>query len=94
MWKFDSKISVEDLGEIAKQWSKEDENYIQLYIREVSKDQMGIGFTYRLAEDRDAKEAYRAYFNKTTDFLKRKFGNDLVGWDISSSVWVIKDSNQ
>ena len=93
LWKFSDKISTKDLGEIAEMWAKEDPNYIQIYIRRVSKDQMGIGFTYKLAEDKDNSDSYDEYFNKTTDFLKRKFGNDLAGWDLSSTTWVIKDAN-
>ncbi len=94
MWKFSNKISTKDLGEVAAEWAKSDANYVQLYIRKVSKDQMGIGFTYILpGTDADRKTAHDTYFDRTTDFLKRKFGNDLVGWDVGSPVWVIKDSN-
>ncbi len=92
MWKFSDKISTKDLGEVAEKWKAEDENYLQLYIRKVSKDQMGIGFTYRLTEDQDKQVGYDEYFERTTDFLKRKFGNDLAGWDLGSSVWIIKDA--
>ena len=91
LWKFSDKISQKDLGEIAEKWA-EDPKYLQLYIRKVSKDQNGIGFTYDLGTDKN-DEAYKAYHDKTTDFLKRKFGNDLAGWDLGSAVWVIKDAN-
>ena len=63
-----------------------------LYIRQVSKDQYGIGFEYRAYEgsDSESKKAYDDYFQSTTYKLKREFGNDLVGWDISSSSIVVK----
>lgn len=93
LWKFSDKISTKDLGEVAEKWASEDSNYLQLYIRQVSKNQMGIGFTYQLPEDEDNKVSYDKYFDRTSDALKRKFGNDLAGWDLSSSVWVIKDPN-
>jgi len=91
LWKFSDKISTKDLGEVAEKWKNEDQNYLQLYIRKVSKDQMAIGFTYQLPETGDHKAAYDEYFNRTTDTLKRMFGNDLAGWDLSSTTWAIKD---
>lgn len=90
LWKFSQKIPTKDLGEIAQKWAAEDQNYLQLYIRQVSKDQMGIGFTYQLPVGEDTKLGHDRYFDATTDFLKRTFGNDLVGWDISSTAWVVK----
>jgi hypothetical protein len=30
---------------------------------------------------------YNAFFHRTTDKLKRRFGNDLLGWDISNGVF-------
>lgn len=89
LWKFSDKISNEELGKVAEKWASEDPNYLQLYLRKVSKNQMGIGFTYDLG-DADTIKAHDEYFDRTTDFLKRKFGNDLAGWDMGSSVWVIK----
>lgn len=90
LWKFKEKISTKELGEIAEQWKKEDVNYLQLYLRKVSKDQMGIGFTYQLPETGDNKQACDEYVDRTTDQLKRRFGNDLAGWDFSSPVWIVK----
>lgn len=92
LWKFSDKVPTKDLNEFTQQWA-EDENYLQLYIRKVSKDQMGIGFTYRLPESGDDKKNYDAFFLSATDKLKRTFGNDLVGWDVSSTTWVIKYKN-
>lgn len=90
LWKFSDKISIERLGEVANKWAAEDPNHLQLYIRKVAKDQTGIGFTYQVPEGKDLKIAHTEYFNTTSDYLKRSFGNDLVGWDITSGVWVIK----
>lgn len=90
LWKFSDKISKEELSEVANKWAAEDPNYLQLYIRKVSKDQNGIGFTYQIPEDKDGKIAQEEYLHTASDFLKRKFGNDLVGWDIATPVWVIK----
>jgi hypothetical protein len=86
LWKFDEGVSVNELLEVADEW-KEDENYVQLYIRKVSKDQNGIGFAYN---SDGSKEAHDKYFHEVSDMLKRRFGNDLVGWDIASSSTLIK----
>ncbi len=86
LWKFHERVGGKDLIEVTNEWAK-DEKYVQIYIRKVSKDQSGIGFSY---EGDGTKEAYEEYFNKTSDQLKRKFGNDLVGWDIASSSILIK----
>jgi len=90
LWKFSGKVSTKELNNVASKWAAEDPNYLQLYIRKVSKDQMGIGFTYQLAKDVDTKAGHDEYFERTSDYLKRNFGNDLVGWDIASAVWVVK----
>lgn len=87
LWKFKDTVPMQELGAVAEQWAVEDPHYLQLYIRKASKDQNGIGFTYELPEE---NESHDEYFDRTSDFLRRKFGNDLVGWDIASDVWVIK----
>ncbi len=86
LWKFHGKVGHKDLMEVAEGW-KSDENYELLYIRQVSKDQNGVGFAYK---SDGTKEAHDVYFNKASDELKRKFGNDLVGWDIASTTTLIK----
>jgi len=86
LWKFDERVGEKDLIEVANEWAK-DEKYVQLYIRKVSKDQNGIGFAY---ETDGTKEAHDAYFYSASDGLKRKFGNDLVGWDIAGTTTLIK----
>jgi len=86
LWKFHERVGHKDLMEITKEWAKDD-NYELLYIRKVSKDQNGIGFAYKTD---GSKKAYDKYFEETTDYLKRKFGNDLVGWDIGAQATLIK----
>lgn len=86
LWKFRNTVGRKDLLEVARKWA-EDDKYLQVYIRQTSKDQDGIGFVY--AYD-GAKSSYEEYFEKASDALKREFGNDLVGWDISSDAELIK----
>lgn len=86
LWKFHERVGHKDLVEVTDKWA-EDENYELLYIRKVSKDQNGIGFAYK---SDGSKEAHDKYFHDTSDYLKRNFGNDLVGWDIASTATLIK----
>src|SRR3989344_2367206 len=87
LWKFHESVPLEELQEVAEEWAK-DENYRSLYIRGVSKDQMGIGFTY---EKEDSSQAtHQKFFDEVSDMLKRRFGNGLVGWDINSTTYTIK----
>lgn len=89
LWKFSDKISIEELIDVAKQWTTEDQNYLQLYVRKCSKNQYGIGFTYKL-EGKSERDSMKKYTDPVSDFLKRRFGNDLVGWDIANPAWIIK----
>lgn len=86
IWKFHERVGNKELLNLANDWAKDD-NYVQLYIRKVSKDQLGIGFAYK---SDGTKKAYDKYFDETSDMLKRNFGNDLVGWDIASSAQLVK----
>lgn len=86
LWKFHERVGEKDLIEVANEWAL-DEKYLELYVRQVSRDQLGIGFAYK---SDGTKEAHQEYFNATSDKLKRKFGNDLVGWDIASTSTLVK----
>ncbi|MEW6060792.1 MAG: hypothetical protein AB1600_02515 [Bacteroidota bacterium] len=90
LWKFSEKISIDKLAEVAKKWSEEDFNYLQLYIRKVGKEQRGIGFTYEIPKNHDPNVSYKDYFDRNSEYLKRCFGNDLAGWDIAISAYIIK----
>jgi hypothetical protein len=85
LWKFSDKISMEELVSLATEWASDD-NYVSLYVRGTSKDQNGIGFAYKT----NTKQEYDAYFDRTSDMLKRKFGNDLVGWDVGFEATPVK----
>lgn len=86
LWKFHERVGEKDLLEVVNEWAL-DENYIQLFIRKVSKDQNGIGFAYK---SEGFRENQVEYMDKTSDYLKRKFGNDLVGWDVATTSTLIK----
>ena len=86
LWKFNEKVSHSELVSVADEWAKDD-NYILLSIRAVSRDQHGIGFAYTYE---DKENGYQKYFHDTSDALKRRFGNDLAGWDIGEEATSIK----
>src|SRR5512135_813342 len=86
LWKFNRNVSNKELLGLAEEWAKDDK-YIHLYIRGASKDQDGVGFAYDAG---GTQEGHDEYFERTSDYLKRKFGNDLVGWDMSSTNQLIK----
>ena len=95
MWKFADSIPDDILVEIATGWIMDEngDKYTDLHVRGCSKDQRGIGFKYALPadiSDEELKREYKKFFHKMTDQLKRMFGNDFVGWDVSSSIRIIK----
>lgn len=88
-WKFlDKYVTVAQLEEVAKEWAQ-DESYISLSIRKTSDDQHGIGFEYKHTEGSN-KSSFSRFKEETSDGLRRRFGNGLAGWDISSSYLPIK----
>jgi hypothetical protein len=93
VWKFSEKISPEVLVALAKEWAFADTNgdYIDLHVRKCSKSQHGIGFKIILQQDSEdiSREEYEKFFNRMTDLLRRKFGNDFAGWDVSSFTHII-----
>lgn len=88
IWKFDStRVTADELVAVAKEWAKDDK-FTHLYLRNVSKDQIGLGYAYKLEDP--TQQAHHKFFDKYSDELKRKFGNGLAGWDLSSDSTLIK----
>lgn len=89
MWKFHENITPEELIGLAEEWKNgsDGDRYLDLHIRKCSKDQFGIGFMYCFEPN---PRGHHPFFYKITDKLKRRFGNDFVGWDVSSPTWIIK----
>jgi len=86
IWKFRETVSIKTLGEVVSNWIKHDGiGYIDIHIRKCSRNQYGIVFQYLLTND-----SYESFFERTTDRLKLRFGNDFVGWDVTTSIWKIR----
>ncbi len=90
-WKFSSsKVTKEDLEKFCSNAWLSDDKYLTLYLRQVSKDQIGLGFVFNPGLVEISKEDFHAYMEQTKDVLYKTFGTSLVGWDISSSFSLIK----
>lgn len=63
-------------------------HWTDIWLREKEPGQFCLCFMYDLGSF--DKEAYDKFVYKMTDRLKREFGNDFIGWSISSKMWVIK----
>ncbi len=90
MWKFRDSIEQNELIRVAEEWAQgpDGDQFGDLIVRRCSKDQIAIWFTY-MREDGSRKSQER-FCEKISDQLKRRFGNSFVGWDISSSMTVVK----
>ena len=85
-WKFREALPLDELVQLASEWAQ-DPNYEELHIRKTSKDQIGLGLIYNNPKG-TTKEAMDQYMEETSDMLRRRFGNDSLGWDFST--WYIK----
>jgi hypothetical protein len=101
VWKFGPNISRGELIALAKEWMDEPNpmpgtGYVHLCVRGTSPTTFGIQFVYRyvmipLPEvPNHANFVYRKWLHKMSDQLKRRFGNDLLGWDMDHSILEIK----
>ncbi len=90
IWKFahefvdnESKLGgYEALEALANKWKSADgKNYDYLQVRRCGPDQVGIEFRYRLPPERTRKQ----FIHNMSDYLRRRFGNDLVAWDIGET---------
>ncbi len=88
IWKFKDSVNTEELQNFAEELAK-DEQYMHVYIRKVSKDQIGIGFTYKsdfAVGDKELAE----FYDLVKDKIYRRFGTGLLGWDIANTREVFK----
>jgi hypothetical protein len=85
IWKFDRTVDPTTLVSYALELKKNNPGLFRhLYVRGCSKGQFGIGFQFELVF-----EDHKKFHHRMTDQLRRKFGNDFVGWDLSSPTWII-----
>lgn len=75
-----------ELESLAQEWLEQADFTVDyLHIRQCGDNQTGIEFRCQLKD----KDKLSRFVYRMTDKLKRKFGNDLVAWDIAHAT-VIK----
>ncbi|MBX4199060.1 hypothetical protein KW800_02170 [Candidatus Parcubacteria bacterium] len=85
--RFRASIHASELMSLIGKMKENDkkEGYLNLYVRPGEKGENFVGFQYELAEG----ETEKKFLYKLTDRLKRQYGNDCMGWSISSPTWVL-----
>lgn len=81
------RVTQDQVEQTALEFSQ-DPRYLSVYIREVSKNQLGIGFIYD-PED-STQTGFDSYHDHVSDMLLKKFGNGLAGWDITKEFTLVK----
>ena len=94
---FQGNVPLGELMRVAQQWCASPHDgprFQQLVVRMDSRGRPCIEFIYEYAredaEEQMRKTLYAKFVDRFTDQLRRSFGNDLVGWDISQSVMLVK----
>ena len=88
IWNFSKSTELEKIKDISEYLAKDD-HYLYVRIRRTSEDTYGIEFEYS-NKDHKTQEDFHNYLNKTSEMVKEKVGQGLVGWNISSSYYKIK----
>jgi hypothetical protein len=91
--------TVSDVVALVSQWKKDTDGgkFERLSVRDCSgktqRDRLvAIDFCYNFGRDDTAMGTFHALFHhKYTDILRRRFGNGLAVWDISTPVYEIVD---
>jgi hypothetical protein len=89
IWKFGGNVTFGALIDLAREWREsggDNSNFLDLHVRKCDTRKFGIGFKYK---HRGAGD-YEQFFNRMTDELKRRFGNDFVGYDVASMSYLVK----
>ena len=88
VFKFSNKINPEMLADFLRDTWASDPAFLELSIRGCDGEKKhGIVFKYRHAGD---KEGFARFMDLCCGRLTRVFHKDFVGWDASSSTYVIK----
>ena len=88
LWRFKDSIDPKEIEQFAQELAK-DEHFVHVYIRKASKDQEGLGITYKADQEID-QEGFHNFMEDMKDRIYKKFGAGLVGWDFSSSTKTVK----
>jgi len=88
IWKFKDAVTEKELEEFAQELAQDD-HYLHVYIRKVSKDQFGVGIAYKSEVEVD-QEKFHEFMDQMKNKLYKKFGTGLVGWDFANTTTTFK----
>ena len=89
IWRFRQAVAAKRLISMARSWASADRRYVGVYVRKISPNAYGVGFSYKLDSAQPEASCDR-YFQMTRKRLVRAFGDDLAGWDMGGPAWVIR----
>ena len=86
IFKFSDKVKVHQLTGFLKDNWVTNPRFTRLYIRGCDGDRkFGIGFEFT----HEGQEDYLAVLDGAIGRLKRIFGDNFVGWDVSASTYIV-----
>ncbi len=89
VWKFSDSISPQELLELGNRLlTQYPDRILRLQVRGCGDGQYGLDGVFKLK--REGEKSFKKFLHQARARLKEEFGNDLVGWDISSPVYVLK----
>lgn len=86
-WRFSDQVSLDEITALGSEFAQ-NPRYLSIYVRGSGKGERILGFIYNPHDfNIDVSESEKAeitpFTDETTDLLKKRFGNGLVGWSIS-----------
>ncbi len=84
--KFDSSLSMVQVGEIGKQLTNEDPNFVSMLVVGSGPKQFSLHFQYKAKTHPARTEEFEGYKVR----LRKLAGSHFTGWSISSAVEILK----
>jgi hypothetical protein len=94
--------TVQSVLALTEEWSKAVNSngaarFVYLAVRDCTGDDaretaymVAIDFLYVLPNEKEPEREHTEFFHKYTDQLRRRFGNGLARWDVSTPVHVVR----
>lgn len=89
LWKFSDRVLPRDLDKVARGWAN-DRRYLQLCIRRIAPNQLGICFIYQIPDGKNMERFQAKYVEITSDALRKLFGRRFVGLDVACGVYLVR----
>src|SRR4029077_10404076 len=91
---FHSSLGVMEVARIGHQLMASDPRYREAYIRKAGPEHLGLFFVYQPPSKRNVRSEVRKYLARTSADLARAYGDDLIGWDVSGPIWVLRQDSK